>query len=207
MWPEPITRRMTFELRDAAGTAELTYRRNDDPAHWGYDLLDVDFDYGVAHGFPVIEGRVSFPRRGYAGILGWVQAVDYVVRKDDGGTESVVVAPDVAPQSRDADQPFLSVGIEPQLFDAPAFTERNVDWNARAFLTYSPDCLMTPVVEPLCGCFWGYVIEDGEVRPKDLRPATIEDWQIARAQLQERRPRWTFGGEQWQPRDFAAGDA
>ena len=130
MWPEPITRHMTFELRGATGTVELTYSRNDEPTRWGYDLLGLDWDFGVAAEFPVIEGRVRFPRRGYAGVLGWVQAVDYVVHHDDGRDEAVVVTPDVAPQLREADTPYLAVGIEPQLFDAPAFTERNVDWNA-----------------------------------------------------------------------------
>ena len=202
MWPEPITRHMTFELRGATGTVELTYSRNDEPTRWGYDLLGLDWDFGVAAEFPVIEGRVRFPRRGYAGVLGWVQAVDYLVHHDDGREEAVVVTPDVAPQVREADSPYLAFGIEPQLFDAPAFTERNVDWNARAFLTYTPDCLMTPVVEPLCGCFWGYAIEDGVVTPKDLRPATVDDWRTARALLEENRPRWTFGGDAWQPVAF-----
>ena len=202
MWPEPVKRRMTFELRDATGAVEFTYSRNEDATRWGYDLLGLDWDFSVAHDFPVIEGRVTFPRRGYAGILGWVQAVDYVVTDEHGVDDAVVVTPDVAPQSRDADQPYLAFGIEPQLFDAPAFTERNVDWNARAFLTYTPDCLMTPVVEPLCGCFWGYAIEDSVVTPKDLRPATVDDWRTARGLLEENLPRWTFGGNAWQPVAF-----
>jgi hypothetical protein len=198
-----VTRSMTFDLRGATGTVELTLSRNEDPPFWGYDLLGLDFDFDVARGFPVIEGRVSFPRRGYAGNVGWIQVVEYSVRRSSGETESVVVAPDVAPQLRDANTPYFSFGIEPQLFDAPSFTERDVHWDARALVTYTPDCLMTRVVEPLCGCHWGYVIEDGVVRPKELRAASVADWEKARERLEARLPMWTFGGDRWQPREFA----
>jgi hypothetical protein len=122
----------------------------------------------------VIEGRVEYAAKGYLGFLGWIQVVDYVVMKGSN-TEEVVVAPDVPPQLRDANTPYMSYGIEPRLFDAPAFTEKNVDWTARAFLTCTPDLLMTPVVEPLCGCSWGYTVTDGVVAPKSLQVATLKD--------------------------------
>ncbi len=188
---------MRFSLRGVDGRVLLRYEVNKDPARWGFDRLGLNMDVGVARGFPVIEGRVEYPAEGYLGLLGWIQAVDYTVRKDSG-EEVHIVAPDVAPQTRGANTPYLSFGTEPRLFDAPAFTEKDVDWNARAFLTYTPDLLMTPVVEPLCGVFWGYEIDDGAVTPKPLRAATIDDWTRACELLRPRLPAWTFGGAGWE---------
>jgi hypothetical protein len=96
----------------------------------------------------------------------------------------------------------MSFGIEPVLFDAPAFTERNVDWSARSFLTYTPNCLMTPVVEPLCGFCWGYVITNGTVKPKLLAPGSINDWMETRRLLRLRLPTWEFRGDEWNPPPF-----
>lgn len=182
-----------FRLRGVQGRVEIAYGVNDDPLRWGYGLLNVGFDTGVARGFPVMLARAQYSAEGYAGLLGWVQVVDYTVL----GQEQVWVAPDVAPQARDANTPYTSFGIEPVIFDAPAFTEQNVNWTARTFLTYTPDCLMTPVVEPLCGFCWGYVIRAGTVTPKELRQAAVDDWMQARRVLRLRLPTWTFGGENW----------
>jgi hypothetical protein len=63
---------------------------------------------------------------------------------------------------------------------------------------------MTPVVEPLCGFFWGYLIENGTVTRKDLRPSTVDDWPLVRRLLRLRLPTWTFGGEEWRPPAFDA---
>jgi hypothetical protein len=193
---------MGFVLRGAEGRVTIEYSLNEDPARWGFDLLDIEFDVEVARGFPVAQARVTFPREGYAGLLGWIQVVDYQVTREGIREERVWVVPDVAPQVREADSPYLAFGIEPMMFDAPAFTERDVNWTARTFLTFSPDCLMTPVVEPLCGFRWGYVISDRVVTTKELAAASLEDWIDARRQLQRRLPTWTFGGDDWQPPDF-----
>jgi hypothetical protein len=197
-------RRITFTLRSTTGHVEITYTVNEDPARWGYDLLNLDFEVNAARGFPVMEARAKYAAEGYAGLLGWVQVVDYTVFHDLGPGETVWVAPDAAPQAREANTPYTSFGIEPVIFDAPAFTERNVDWTARTFLTYTPDCLMTPIVEPICGFRWGYVIEDGAVTPKDLATSVMDDWIQARRVLRLRLPTWTFGGEDWRPHPFDA---
>ncbi|MGH9171211.1 MAG: hypothetical protein ACRD0Z_10130 [Acidimicrobiales bacterium] len=188
-----------FALRGAEGRVTITYSVNDDPERWGYDLLDLDISIEVARGFPVIQARTAFPREGYAGLLGWVQVVDYVVVRGGIPEETVWCVPDVPPQSRDANTPYLAFGIDPVLFDAPAFTEGNVDWTARSFLTYTPDCLMTPVVEPLCGFRWGYEIAGGLVTPKELVAASQQDWVEARRMLRVRLPTWSFGGDDWAP--------
>jgi hypothetical protein len=199
---QTVNRRTTFELRQAAGYVEITYAVNEDPARWGFDLLHLDFDINAARGFPVMEARAKLAREGYAALLGWIQVIDYTVTHESGPEEMVWIAPDVSPQVREANTPYTSFGIEPVIFDAPAFTEKNVDWTARTFLTYTPDCLMTPIVEPLCGFTWGYVITDGVVTPKDLEPAVLDDWIAARKVLRLRLPTWTFEGADWNPSRF-----
>jgi hypothetical protein len=201
---DSFTSTVRFALRGAEGRVTITYWVNNDPARWGFDLLDPDFEAEVARGFPVIQANVAFPREGYAGLLGWVQVVDYVVRRGGIPEEAVWVVPDVAPQQREANTPYLAFGITPVMFDAPAFTEKNVDWTARTFLTFTPDCLMTSVVEPLCGFSWGYLIEDGLVTSKALVPASQDDWIDGRRMLRVRLPTWTFGGDDWSPPAFEA---
>ncbi|HTT89404.1 MAG TPA: hypothetical protein VMF65_07585 [Acidimicrobiales bacterium] len=196
------TATMAFALRGAEGRVTITYSVNSDPARWGFNLLGLSFGAEVARGFPVVQAKTSFPREGYAALLGWVQVVDYVVARGGIPDEKVWVVPDVPPQSREANTPYLAFGIDPVLFDAPAFTEKDVDWTARSFLTFTPDCLMTPVVEPLCGFRWGYVVADGVVTPKELAPSSEEDWVELRRMLRVRLPTWTFGGEDWTPPAF-----
>lgn len=197
------TAALAFALRGAEGRVTITYGVNNDPARWGFGLLGLAAPGAEeARGFPVIQARAAFPREGYAGLLGWVQVVNYVAVRDGVPEETAWVVPDVAPQSQDANTPYLAFGIEPVLFDAPATTEKNMNWTARSFLTYTPDCLMTRVVEPLCGFRWGYVTAGGVVTPKELAPSSKEDWIEARRMLRVRLPTWSFGGDDWSPPDF-----
>lgn len=202
---EPVSQALSFTLRDVAGRVEISYQVNDDPARWGYGLLGMDgFDVEAARGFPVTTARTSFPAEGYAGLLGWIQVVDYTVTPAAGPEETVWVVPDVAPQARDANTPFLSFGIDPVMFDAPATDERDarVDWTAHTYLTATPDCLMTPVVEPVCGFSWGYVLADGAVSLKPMRPSVRGDWHTSRKYLGLRLPTWEFRGDEWDPPGF-----
>lgn len=198
---EVVERSVRFTLRGIEGAAFIRYEVNRDPSAWGFDRLG-HMDPSISRGFPVIDAKVEYPAKGYLGILGWIQVVDYFVRDGAKGEERFVVAPDVAPQARDANIPYLSYGIQPRLFDAPAFDKKNVDWIARSFLTYTPDLLMTPVVAPLCGFSWGYTVTDGAVAPKALQLATLKDWLHARMRLRTRLPKWTFLGDEWQPPVF-----
>jgi hypothetical protein len=191
-------RTLRFELRGVEGRVTVQYGVNDDPLRWGFGLLGLPFDVEVARGFPVLEARVDFPAEGYAGYLGWVQGVRYSA----DGTEEVVI-PDVPPQFRDKGVPYVSFGLQPGLFDAPANTEENVVWRAWSFLTQTPDAVMTPVVEPVCGFTWGFDVRDGVVAPAELLPATQEDWLRLRHDLREQLPGWTFGGDDWDALAFA----
>jgi hypothetical protein len=197
-----IAESLTFELRGTTGHVHIGYGRNDDPERWGFDLLGLDFDTQAALGFPVLHASVEFPAEGYLGYLAWIQVVTYtVIRGSERSTTELV---DVPPQLREAAVPYLAFGVEPAFFDAPAFTEPDVDWRARSFLTASPDLLMTPSVDPICGFSWGYTIRQGTVTPAPLRPCDRDDWSTATRMLSERFPAWSFGGEAWESIPFDA---
>ena len=116
----PENRSISFSLRGIDGRAEISYTVNEDPARWGYGLLGAGFDMEDSRGFPVMQARARHPAEGYAGLLGWVQVVDYTVFGQAGPEEKTWVGPDVAPQARDANTPDSTFGIEPVMFDAPA---------------------------------------------------------------------------------------
>jgi hypothetical protein len=185
-----------FALRGVDGRVDISYEINDDPRRWGFHLFGPGWD--TARGFPVLRARVRYPAEGYAAFLGWIQVVA-LTEKGDGREETSWVVPDVAPQSRDANIPYAVFGFEPSFFDAPSYDAADVEFLAKAFLAYTPDCLLTPVVEPLCGFTWGYDVEHGTVRPKELRGSTPDDWFEVRKLLRIRLPSWTFGGDAWQP--------
>ena len=193
---------MTFDLRGTTGHVHIDYEVNEDPARWGFDLLGLELDTQVARGFPVTRASVEYPAEGYRGYLGWIQVVAYdVIRGSETSSTELV---DVAPQLLETSVPYLAFGVEPALFDAPAFSEGNVNWTARSFLTAVPDLLMTPSVGPVCGFSWGYTIEDGNVELAPLRACDRDDWSTATRVLSERVPGWTLGGEAWEPIPFDA---
>lgn len=187
---------LPFRLRGLEAQVEVRFGINDDPERWGYHLLGVDFDIDLARGFPVVEARVSYPGEGYAAYLAWIQVVRYWV---SGRSDPTVVAADVAPQMKEFGVPYLSWGREPTLFDAPAFDEKEVVWRAWSFLTHTPDLVMTPAVEPVCGFAWGYDVRDGKPEATPVTPAGHDQWLDIRAELRPRYPGWTFGGETWRP--------
>ena len=181
---------MSFQLRDVDGTVRVSYVVNDDPAKWGFDRLGVDSDLAeAARGFPIIEAHVDYPADGYCGSVGWVQAVRYWV---NGQPEPNLVAPDVAPQLKGAGVPYFAFGLEPVLFDAPATTERDMVWRAAAFLTQTPDLLMSRTLVPVCGLTWGYDVAGGIVAPFELAAAEATDWTAAIADLRRTLPDWMF---------------
>jgi hypothetical protein len=190
-------RTLRFTLRGVDGRVSVYYGVNDDPLRWGFGLLGLPYDVEIARGFPVIAARMEFPAAGYAGYLGWVQGVRETA---DGSKEDAI--PDVAPQLQGKDVPYLTFGVEPGFFDAPANTKQNVLWRAWTFLTQTPDTVMTAVVEPVCGFTWGYDVRDGVVAPTELLAATEDDWLRLRDDLRERLPGWTFGGDDWNAPSF-----
>lgn len=187
-----MTLTLDFVLHGHPGTVSVTHHLNRDPTGVGFDLLGIDFDGVDLSGFPVVEATTHYEPEGYRAIMGWIQ----VVRYTSPGDGSLFIV-DTAPQFKaipGMDFPFLSWGIRPTLFDAPAIAEVSVDWWADAFLVASPDALMTPVITPLAAFRWGYEISaDGVVKSRPPRPRnTAEAWAEVRPEIQSRHPAWTF---------------
>ena len=105
---------------------------------------------------------------------------------------------DIAPQLMETGVPYFAWGRRPTLFDATGFGT-DVTWRALAFLTFTPDGLMTRVVEPACGFGWGYDLRSRRPSPAPLRATTRVDWLDVRDAYASRYPEWTFGGEAWEP--------
>lgn len=179
-----------FRLRNAGGRVHVSYEVNGDPERWGYHLVNVPYDVAVALGCPVVRATVDYPAEGYAAVMGWVQ----VVRSRLAPGDELSAFVDVPPQMREADMPFAAFGIRPSFFDAPSTSDTHLEyWQAETFLTYSPDAVVSPVLEPLCGFRWGYEVRAGVPRPTELVPSSKADWLATREQLGTRYPSWTFG--------------
>lgn len=182
-------RKIPFRMRGLSGEVTVEYGTNDDPLHWGYDVLGM-YAPELAKGFPVVQASVSsYPGHGYAADMGWVQVVRYAVFDTD---ESVIVF-DVPPQLSDTDTPYMAFGVRPTMFDAPSFVDvRNVVWKADAFLVYTPDAVLTRRLVATCGFRWGYDITDATVAVDPLATATEEDWRRNLADLGPRFATWDF---------------
>ena len=56
-----------FELRGVSGRVEVEYLVNEDPARWGYPILELEsFDVERARGCPVARATIEYPAEGYA---------------------------------------------------------------------------------------------------------------------------------------------
>lgn len=184
-----VTTTVEFVLRGEPGRVLVRYGVNDDPSRWGYPLLGLDSLVERSRGFPLVQAEVEVAAEGYAAVLSWVQLV-WMRDLDDDGPADVVF--DRAPQLLDLDVPYVSFGPRPAFFDAPSTDARNVDWDAHAFLTYTPDCLMTKVVRGLCGFSWGYRVRESHPTPVQLRETGTAEWSAACHLLRTKFPSWTF---------------
>jgi len=182
---------LPFELRGLPGRVDVEHRRNDDPPRWGYPLLGLEPLVERSRGCPVVQASVEYPGEGYAAVMGWIQ----VTAQRWPPTEREELLVDVAPQmsAAGARMPYFAFGVRPTFFDAPSTDDPDYEFRAAAFLTASPDALMTPVVEPLCGFKWGYRVVDETPHVDPLEPAGAADWAWIRATLERDYPAWTFG--------------
>jgi hypothetical protein len=177
---------LPFTLRGAGGTVRVHHRLNEDPRAWGYDVLGLPYDIEVARGCPVVEAIVEHPAAGYAAVMGWIQVVELRAPEE---TQTIL---DVAPQMRGAGVPWFSWGPRPVFFDAPSTTYSEQSFRADAFLAVTPDAVMTPVVQPLCGFTWGYDVVGGVPTATGVAPAGPERWPAILPTLRAACPRWTF---------------
>jgi hypothetical protein len=185
------TTTIPFVLRGVRGHAAVRYGVNENPARWGYELLDLDwFRPDLVRGFPVMQASVQHPAEGYGADMGWLQIVRYLVR--DPGEEQEQVVFDVPPQLSETETPYLAFGVRPTAFDAPSIDAQDVTWDADTFLVYTPDAVLSRVLRPLCGFRWGYMVLDGVVQVTPLSLADPDDWQRNLLDLRERFTTWTF---------------
>jgi hypothetical protein len=182
---------LPFELRGYSGAVHVCLGINEDPCRWGYQFLGLDYgeEFEGALGFPVIEASVQFGAEGYAAELGWIQTV----------TQSTPHAPDVPmlcdvpPHMRSVAMPFMSFGVRPTLFDAPAYdTQPNLRWRATAFLTYTPDLLLSKVIGKVCGFSWGFDKKHGEITSRPVSEAGQHEWEDFASSLRPLYSEWTF---------------
>jgi hypothetical protein len=179
---------LAFGLGGFHGRVRVLAAVNEDPARWGYELLGVDQAIvKAARGHPVVQATVEFPAEGYAAEFGWVQVVSHTT-----ANKSTRVICDVPPQMADSGMPFMSFGTRPTFFDAPADTVLSSRFRATAFLTYSPDVLMTKVVAPICGFRWGFDKVAGEPRSIPTERAEAAHWERMANQLRSLYPTWDF---------------
>lgn len=184
------TTTIPFGLRGRRGRVEIRQTTNDDPARWGYPLLEgvLGFPSEKAEGFPVLSARVRYPGEGYGAFMGWVQTVR--MREQGNSEEQVIV--DKPPQLADDGSPYCFWGPEPSFFDAPSTTARLELWSAHAFLVASPDAVMTKEIRPVCGFSWGFANLGPCPEAKPVRTIGEEDWSMARDILIEGYPAWRF---------------
>jgi len=191
----------SFSFRGREASAAVTYGRNEDPERWGYGLLALPWPASLARGLPVLEVDVSTPLEGYAAVMGWIQVVRIHVADSStslvpGGEKAPPgehIWVDVPPQLQALGVPFVSFGRCPTLFDAPASTESDVRFVADAFLTASPDALISRRSQACFGVRWGYSTTLGE--PAELLPPSSlhqSDWEQAIPTLQAHFPDWGF---------------
>lgn len=187
----PAEQTLRFHLRGQPGRVHLTYQTNDDPARWGYPLLGLGDLTEASRGFPVLQADVEYAAEGYAAILAWIQIVR-ITDLDAGDHELIVDGP---PQLSNSDVPYITFGIRPTLFDAPAMSTAkypNVDWDAQSTLVACPDCVMTRRVQRVCSFGWGYRIRGGRIQPTPLRTLGQHAWNDDLAVLYEQYPSWNF---------------
>lgn len=150
------------------GHVSVSVQPNNDPRHYGCDLLFTDKPWDCFATYPVCEASVrSTGVRGYGCMYGWIQ----MVRNSTSPlTASDAWEMDPLPILGDLKIPFTLFGPEPSLFDCPMRENQSqYDWICHSFLTYIPDCLISKDVRPILGFEWGFRIEDGKVQVKALR--------------------------------------
>lgn len=179
---------LPFLAHQREGSVLLRYGVTQSPDEHGFDVVGLPPGTRSPVGFPVVEASVDHAGSGYAAWMGWVQVVTVVYGRDD--SERLLDRP---PNALGVEYPFLSAGVRPTLFDAPVITEQDVRWTAQAFLTNSPDGVMSPQVQAVAGFRWGFdVAATGEVSPYVPSPLSGAAWNDLRSYLAAEQPRWRF---------------
>ena len=130
-----VSRRLElpFLAREVAGIISVVVSANTDPTGLGCGPQ--------AAGFPICEATVSWPLKGYSGLLGWVQLVGITTPSNPDRRFQI----DPLQIYEGLDTPFGFYGVEPTLFDGPSRRRSPADARlARAHL-------LVPVPHPTHG--------------------------------------------------------
>jgi hypothetical protein len=186
-----MQRNMQFTWDGLIGDVRVDCVANDDPEAYGCW-------HGGAFGYPVCTATVTYPRRGYRALFGWVQ----LVRSTDNSWGGEQFEVDPFALFGDAESPYCWYGTEPTLFDAPSRSgPPPSEWSAHSFLATTPieEVLRGNPrrVVPLLGFSWGFGLSDDAVQLRDIRPLTRRDWIDHLAVLRESYPApgWTFADD------------
>jgi hypothetical protein len=178
--------RLPFALRGIAGYVDVSISENTDPDAVGYSLLLGRPMPDFIRRFPVCRARVLYPAEGYAAVFGWTQ----MVRSTDQGGEFEMDP--IALYAR-VHTPFAWFGVKPEAFDAPSRQSLyDMVWKAHCFLCISPDAVLTPHVQAVCGFSWGFKVESGQVEFAQPGALTSDDWDSHLDLLRSSYPTWTF---------------
>jgi len=181
-----------FTWDGATGDVQAECVANDDPEGYGCVFDD-------AFGFPVCTARVSYPRRGYNTMFGWVQ----LVRSTDNGSRGAAFEPDPLDLFADAKSPYCWYGTEPTLFDAPSRGERSpMEWVAHSYLASTPIRELLAGgprrVTPVLGFRWGFDIDaGGAVQLREIARIGQAEWNVVLPVLRAAYPApvWTFADQ------------
>jgi hypothetical protein len=178
--------RIPFTLRGIAGQADISITVNKDPDAIGYSLLFDDSSLDFAHGFPICRAKVVYPADGYAAVFGWTQMVRSTDQAGRFEMDPIAIYTRVA-------TPFAWFGVKPEAFDAPSRESLyDMVWEAHCFLCVSPDAVLTPHVQAVCGFSWGFTVESTQIHFAEPEALTAQAWDAHLHLLRSSYPNWTF---------------
>lgn len=174
---------LPFTARGLGGTIRASLRRNEDPLTIGSPSWARDF--------PVCHTMVDFEGAGYTALFGWVQLVRIGAPRDDS---TRVWVTDPLEVYEGLDTPFGFYGVKPDLFDAPARSDRSrpLDWHAESYLCVSPANPMSREVQPVAAFSWGFILEGGDIGLTKPEQLPLSEWEKHDALLATHYPTWHF---------------
>ncbi len=179
---------MGFLLRESRGRVYVQSRPATGVASSGRGVIDPALPAEHGAGLPECTATIAYAGAGYAAAMGWVQ----FVRSTDSDRPEVFELDPLA-LYRGVDTPYAFFGMAPTLFDAPyRDTGQDVVWQARSYLTTTPDAVLTQAAVPLVAFTWGFHIEAGIVTLHPPAQLDVAHWTEHLGVLEETHPGWNF---------------
>jgi len=171
---------LPFLLHDRPGMINVKLGTTRDPEELG--------TWPGAAGLAFCEAAVSYPGKGYTGLLGWIQ----LVRSTDNNSRGKQFEMDPLEILGHVQHPFCFFGITPTLFDAPSRdTRADLDWLAHSFLCHIADRSRREV-HALAGFAWGFTIRTGIATPTPPHALEPAEWNQHLDLLHSEYPNWRF---------------